>query len=409
MYNSILCRYNEIATKGANRSMFENVLIRNLRRLCKPACPDVAVEKLRGRIFMHRKGFVPFSEAEQQEISEVLQFCFGLDSFSFCREGERSMESIESMLREEIPSLFAGRAASGSPIRFRIRARRSDKSFPLRSKEIEIAAATLVEELIGADCVKVDLTDPEISIGIEVRERNSWIFLNSIRGPGGLPVGCNSPLLALLSGGIDSPVACAMQMQRGCAMDFLTFHSYPYTPMESVDKVRRIAEVLNRFQHRGTLYACNLSELQKLIRDHCDPRARTILYRRMMMRIASRLCARKKLFAIVTGESVGQVASQTIANMTVIDRSVPNLILRPLSGMDKNETILRAKKLGTFDISIEPMIDSCTVFAPDSPMTQAKLSVIEQEEAKIPNLEQALDDAFHTLEEVLNPKKSSPV
>lgn len=402
MYNSILCRYNEIATKGANRSMFENALIRNIRRLCREACPDVAVEKIRGRIFMHKKGFAPFSEEERADVAEALGYCFGLDSFSFCREGERSMESVEAMLREEIPALFAARTAPGRPTRFRIRARRSDKSFPLRSKEIEIAAASIVEEIVGRDRIQVDLDDPDVSIGIEVRERNSWIFPDSVRAPGGLPVGCNSPLLALLSGGIDSPVACVMQMQRGCAMDYLTFHSHPYTPMESVDKVRRLAEILNRWQPmRGTLFACNISEIQKLIRDHCDPRARTILYRRMMMRIAARLCARRKLAAIVTGESVGQVASQTVANMSVIDRSVPTLILRPLSGMDKNETILRARKLGTFETSIEPMIDSCTVFAPDSPMTQARLDVIEREEAKIPDLETALSNAFETMETVL--------
>ena len=205
-------------------------------------------------------------------------------------------------------------------------------------------------------------------------------------------------MLALLSGGIDSPVACNMAMKRGCHVDCLTFHSFPYTPAESVDKVRRIAGILSQWQRSTKFYSCNISEIQKLIRDNCNPRFRTVLYRRMMMRIASKICEEKKLSAIVTGESVGQVASQTVENMSVINSATPYLILRPLCGLDKNETIERARKLGTYDVSIEPMADSCTVFAPQSPILRAAAAEAESEEQRIPDLAEALQKACDALE-----------
>jgi thiamine biosynthesis protein ThiI len=225
------------------------------------------------------------------------------------------------------------------------------------------------------------------------------LYFDSLKAAGGLPVGSNAPMLALLSGGIDSPVACHMTMKRGCHVDFLTFHSYPYTPRGTVEKVQRIADLVNQFQTpRGILYACNISEIQKLIRDNCDPRYRTVLYRRIMMRIASKLCTEKKRFAIVTGESIGQVASQTVENMSVIEKASDYLIVRPLCGFDKNETIRRAEAIGSFETSIEPMPDSCTVFAPDSPVLRAKLHTVEYEESKIPDLENAIQQAYDTME-----------
>ena len=166
-----------------------------------------------------------------------------------------------------------------------------------------------------------------------------------------------------------------------------------------MEKVQRIADLVNQFQTpRGILYACNISEIQKLIRDNCDPRYRTVLYRRIMMRIASKLCTEKKRFAIVTGESIGQVASQTVENMSVIEKASDYLIVRPLCGFDKNETIRRAEAIGSFETSIEPMPDSCTVFAPDSPVLHAKLHTVEYEESKIPDLENAIQQAYDTME-----------
>ena len=401
IFNTIICRYNEIATKGHNRSMFENRLLENIRYFCSGIC-DIKASRIRGRIFLYKTDRSEFTDEESNRISGALKRCFGLDSFSFCLEGKPDMEEVKEMIRKSAPFYFEQKMAAG-PVKFRSRARRSDKSFPLDSKGIEIEIATLIDAMYG-DRICVDLEQPDISIGIEMREQTAIVYYETIKAPGGLPTGSNSPVLALLSGGIDSPVACNMMMKRGCHVDYLTFHSFPYTPMESVEKVARLAAVLNRWQKAGNLYACNISEIQKLIRDHCTPKFRTVLYRRMMMRIAGMLCSRNNLAAIVTGEAAGQVASQTIENMSVIDRSTDYLILRPLCGMDKNETIERAVAMDTFNISIEPMADSCTVFAPDSPVLHAKLHTAEWEEYKIPDLEDALQNAFNSIEKVEIPE-----
>lgn len=396
IFNTIICRYNEIATKGNNRGMFETKLSDNIRMFCNEVC-KVKAQRIRGRIFLHKADGSVFSDEETEKITANLKRCFGLDSFSFCIESEPTPEAVFDMVKRSTPCYFDPILEKRPSLLFRSRARRSDKKFPLCSKDIEIAVAGKLFAMYG-EKVKVNLTEPDISIGIEVREETAIVYYETIKAPGGLPVSSNSPVLALLSGGIDSPVACNMMMKRGCRMDFLTFHSFPYTPMESVEKVARIAKMLNQWQKPGKLYACNISEIQKLIRDHCSAKFRTVLYRRVMMRIAEKLCLKNDLKAIVTGEAAGQVASQTIENMTVINRSVDTLILRPLVGMDKNETIKRAVEIGTFDISIEPMTDSCTVFAPDSPVLRAKLHTAEWEESHIPDFDAAIQKAFDEIE-----------
>ncbi|MBR2426756.1 MAG: tRNA 4-thiouridine(8) synthase ThiI [Lentisphaeria bacterium] len=399
MFNHIVCRYNEIATKSGNRAMFERRLIDNMRAACSDLDTKLRFNRIRGRIVIYRDENNEFTQEEKIAITQRLERCFGLDSFSFCLEGERSMEAVEEMIRKTVPAMFAPFLEKNGVVHFRTRARRADKRFPGTSKDIEIAAATIVENIMGEGKVKVNLDHPDVSIGIEIRENNSILYYDSIPAPGGLPVGSNAPMLALLSGGIDSPVACQMAMKRGCHVDFLTFHSYPYTPRGTVEKVQRLADIINLYQTpRGILYACNISEIQKLIRDNCDPRYRTVLYRRIMMRLASKLCTDKKRYAIVTGESIGQVASQTVENMSVIEKASDYLIVRPLCGFDKNETIRRAEAMGTFETSIEPMPDSCTVFAPDSPVLRAKLHTVEYEESKIPDLENAIQQAYDTME-----------
>ena len=210
------------------------------------------------------------------------------------------------------------------------------------------------------------------------------VWLETFPAPGGLPVGCSGRTLALLSGGIDSPVACYLTMKRGGPVEFIGFHSDPYTPPETVDKVERIAAYLNTFQQPGKLYMVNLVELQKLVRDNCNPRMRTVLYRRIMFRIAEKIAYKRKIKALLTGESLGQVASQTLENMSTIGKAVDMLILRPLCGQDKLETIAIAQKIGTFDLSKEQVPDSCTVFAPDSPATKVSEKDAEAEEARIP-------------------------
>ena len=398
MYKSIVCRYHEIATKGHNRSMFENKLITNMRILCEyDGIAGLVFQRIRGRIFIRKLKNGVFSSGELEKVKDVLSRSFGLESFSPVIECEPDINRILDVIGESAKETFEEKLKTCSVVQFRTRARRSDKTFPLRSKEIEIEAATRLQEIFG-EKIKVNLDHPEVSIGVEVRDKIALVYYETFKGPGGLPVGTNSHVLALLSGGIDSPVACHMTMKRGCHVDFLTFQSFPYTPMESVDKVKRLASVLNRYQKKGRLYSCNISELQKLIRDNCNPRYRTILYRRQMMRIAEKICRFQKLNAIVTGESVGQVASQTIVNLSIINDATRMLILRPLAGLDKLESIERAEKIGTYNISIEALPDSCTVFAPPSPAVAAKFYLVEEEEKKIPDLEEELEKAFRSIE-----------
>lgn len=397
MYNSIICRYHEIATKGDNRSMFENKLIDNLKYQCS-ALDTLRFSRVRGRIYIRRKDDSAFTDEELKVIREGLERCSGLESFSPALECAPDMEAILHLVSESVHEFFDPILAKRNRVSFRVRARRSDKTFPLRSKDIEIAVATRIEELFGQEHLHVDLEHAEITLGVEVRDVNALLYYTAYKGAGGLPVGSNSPVLALLSGGIDSPVACKMIMTRGCHVDYLTFHSYPYTPMESLEKVKRLAAVLNRHQKPGTLYACNFSEIQKKIRDVCNPKYRTVLYRRYMMRIANMLCHRKHLYGIVTGESVGQVASQTIINLGTINAAAEFVVIRPLCGLDKLETIRRAEELGTFPISIEPQPDSCTVFAPPSPSVAAKLFRIEAEEALLGDMTELLGQAYSSLE-----------
>lgn len=398
MYHLILCRYNEIATKGNNRSMFENQLMENIRRQC-PGDPEIQLKRIRGRIFLRKKDGSPFQDSEIASLTDSLSRVFGLESFSPALECRADMEELKHLLDISFPEVFEKRSAGKTCPEFRIRAKRSDKSFPLHSKEIEIELATRVRELLGERAAKLNLTRADVTAGVEIRESGALLYYETFKGPGGLPVGSNSSVLALLSGGIDSPVACNMLMRRGCHVDFLTFHSYPYTPMESVEKVKRIASLVNRYQGgKAVLYICNISELQKLIRDFCLPKYRTVLYRRMMMRIASMLCESQKLSAIVTGEAVGQVASQTIENLSVIDCASSRLILRPLCGMDKLESIHRAETIGTFETSIEPVADSCTVFAPASPVLHATLEHVEEEESKIPEMTEQIHKTFQSIE-----------
>ena len=398
MYKCILCRYHEIATKGNNRFMFENKLMNNIRLLAEyDNIADLTVQRIRGRVFVRKLHNAPIEHDEMEKIKNMLSRCFGLESFSPVLE----CEAVPEILFEKAVACASAHLdellQKQKVVRFRTRARRSDKTFPLISRDIEIEMASRLHRIYD-DRIKVDLDHPELTIGIEVREKSALIFHETFKGPGGLPVGTNSDVLAMLSGGIDSPVACHMTMKRGCHVDFLTFHSFPYTPEESLEKVKRIASVLNRYQKKGRLFACNLAPVQKLIRDHCNPRHRTILYRRMMMRIATMVCHFHKLHGIVTGDSIGQVASQTIVNMSIINDATSMLMIRPLVGMDKLESIDRAMKIGTFDLSIIDVPDSCTVFAPSSPAVAAKYDLVEEDEKKIPDLDKVLDEMFRSIE-----------
>ena len=380
-FNCIICRYHEIATKGNNRNMFERCLVENIRRLIGS---DVGcrVLRVRGRIWIERRDAGTFSAGELEHFRSVLPRAFGLESFSPAVKLPVDMDCIRACALELTRGLF-----DSAPERFsfRIRARRSNKKFPLTSNQIEVDLITRIAAMTGEGRFTINLDHADYTLGCEVRDEFSALYLERCPGPGGLPVGSNPRVLTLLSGGIDSPVAAYLAMKRGSGTGFLSFHSAPYTPPETTLKVERIARMLNAFQRPERLFLANLSAFQREVRDRCRERYRTVLYRRAMMRIAEMTARRYGYRALVTGEALGQVASQTIDNLNTINRAVNILVLRPLIGADKLESISLAEQIGTMDISKEQVPDSCTVFSPANPATSVTVETIEEEEAKIPD------------------------
>ena len=376
-YDAVLCRYGELALKGQNRKHFEKLLQKNIKRgLRKLSLQFVPV---RGRLLFHKKDSSPFTSDELDYLKTNLSRAFGLVSFSPGFLIKPVLEDIEACIYDNFPMILA--RYGDRQVRYRMRARRSNKSFPLRSKEMEIRFADVL--LTKYPNLKLDLVDAEFTIRLEVRDEAAFVSLESVPCPGGLPAGCSSPALVLLSGGIDSPVASYMMMSRGCKCNFLTFHSYPYTKEELIDKVGKLVKQLNLFQGQGKLYACNLAQAQRIIRDECQEKYRTVFYRRLMMRVSEALAAKTGDEALVTGEAVGQVSSQTVRNLTAINNATNMLVLRPLIGVQKEFIIDIARKIETFDLSNIDCADSCTVFMPQAPVINTPVGIIEEEESKL--------------------------
>ncbi len=381
-YNGIICRYGEIALKGHNRGQFERLFVKALKRALAE-WKKLCCARERGRVLIHLNNFRPFPAELVELVRRRLVDVFGLESFSVGCIVDSDMAAIEPVVTDVFEACYNAFTAetNGAEIRYRMRSRRSDKTFPMTTREIEIHFAdTFIARYPG---LKVDLDDADVTIGVEIRRSWTCVFSEKISGPGGLPAGCSSPALALLSGGIDSPVACYQTMKRGCHLNFLTFHSHPYTPPDTILKVARLVRRLNQFQRPGRLLSCNLLAAQKVIRDSCAERYRTILYRRLMFRIATVIAAELGDRALVTGEAIGQVASQTIKNLDLINRASDLLVIRPLVSYDKQETMAIARRIGTLETSEIQCPDSCTVFAPTSPSTGATIAAIEREESAL--------------------------
>jgi tRNA uracil 4-sulfurtransferase len=326
--------------------------------------------------------------ADIPEIKKRLSQVFGIAYFAEAWTSPQAVEDLESNSWK----LIEGRRFDS----FRIEARRADKSFPLTSMEINQRVGAYVKERSEA---RVDLENPELTCWIELVEKYALIYVERLPGPGGLPVGTSGKVVVLLSGGIDSPVAAWKMIKRGCTPIFVHFHSFPYTNKESQEKARQIATLLASFSLRSKIYMVPFAEVQRHIMVDTPQSTRVILYRRYMMRIAERIARREKARVLVTGDSVGQVASQTIENIDVISRAVSMPILRPLIGDDKIEIVEVARRIGTYDISILPDQDCCSLFVPKHPETKANLVEIEKSEARLEVTE--VMDAAITSSEVL--------
>ncbi len=374
----VICHYHEIGLKGKNRKFFEEKLVENIKRVLNPSYFKF-VRRISGRILVELtiKG-----AREEEEISSVLKNIFGIAYFAFAVSVEQKIEAIQ---KKALEILKEQKFES-----FRISARRSKKEFFLISQQInERIGELIVRELKK----KVDLENPELTCFIEIVEKFAFLYLEKIKGPGGLPVGVSGRAVALLSGGIDSPVAAFYTMKRGVKVIFVHFHSHPYTTQASIKKVEEMIKLLNKFQFHSRLYLVPFADIQKEILLKTPAKLRVILYRRMMLKIAQEIAGEERALALVTGESIGQVASQTLGNIKVIEEVVDSPVFRPLIGQDKEEIIRKAREIGTFEISILPDQDCCSRFLPRHPETNAKSEEVARAEREL-NIEKLIKQAI---------------
>ena len=349
----VVATYHEVALKGGNRGFFERALLRNLRTaLAGLPVAEIAVPS---RIVIRFATPVPWPA-----VRERLATVFGLVGILPATRVGGSYEQLEAHVAAHLGEL---RGES-----FAIRCQRSDKSFPLRSGEVARRLGQLVRERTS---LRVDLTDPDTTVHVLVQADGIFVYLERLAGPGGLPVGTSGRVLVLLSGGIDSPAAAYMALKRGTRALFLHFHSAPYTSDASVRKVAEIVRILNRHQGASRLYVVPFGDCQREIVARCPEALRVVLYRRMMLRVAARVARRTRCAALVTGESLNQVASQTLENLAAIDRVAHLPVLRPLVGMDKLEIIAVAERAGTYELSIQPHADCCSFLQPRHPATHS--------------------------------------
>ncbi len=360
----LIGRYHEVALKGQNRWRFTAQARRNLLQIFG----DYRLGAIRTegpRLLAELPG-----ELDDATAIGRGALLFGLQNFTLSRAVAPDLGAIE---REVLDAVRGTSARS-----FAVRTRRENKRFPMTSMEIDREIGAAVKRALG---IAVDLENPELTISIEVFADRVFVAAGKHQGAGGLPVGVSGRAVALLSGGIDSPVAAYRMMRRGLALDYVHFHSYPLLSRTSQDKVRELAAHLVRYQGRATLFLVPFGMLQREIVARARRPLRVVLYRRFMMRIAGAIGAQLGAQAMVTGESLGQVASQTLDNMQVIERAAPLPLLRPLVGMDKNEIVEQARRLGTFETSIIPDQDCCTLFVPRHPETHARPDEVDAAEA----------------------------
>ncbi len=380
MENVIIVRYCEIHLKGNNRGFFERVFAENMEKALKGI--KHVIRKQSGRYAVEE-----FAVSETDEIMRRLQKVFGVHTLSVALKVKTDLDEIFEAVKTFNPQV-------GS---FKVETHRADKKFPLNSMQIN---AEIGGRLLAYNRkLSVDVHNPQTVIGIDLRENGtSLVFGNLINGVGGMPVGTAGKGMLLISGGIDSPVAGYMMAKRGMKIECVHFHSYPYTNMQAREKVEELAAVLGEYSCGTTLNVVKVTHIQEEIHKKCNGDYVVTLLRRFMMRIAERLAKKCGAQCLITGESLGQVASQTIEGMTSSGSVIESLpILRPLCGFDKNEIIERSRNMGAFDISIRPYEDCCTVFLPKHPVIHPKISDVLAEEAKL-DVEGLINEALSTLE-----------
>ena len=383
MKEILLCKYGEIVLKGANRKYFEDMLCREVKKRAKNY-GNFDIYRAQSTIYIE-----PLSEdADLDGMFHAVSKVFGLVAIARAAVCEKNMEDISRVAAEYVPQFLDGKRT------FKVEAKRSDKTFSLDSMEISREIGGVI--LDACPRIRVDVHNPDVVVKVEIREFGAYISAGQFKGAGGMPVGTNGRALLLLSGGIDSPVAGYMMAKRGVRLDAVHFESFPYTSERAREKVLELARIVSEYAGDIYVHVVSLTHIQEELAKHCEEDYFTLLLRRYMMTIAERVAKEHNCQALITGESLGQVASQTMQALGVTDAAVNLPVFRPCIGMDKEEIVTIARKIETFETSIQPYEDCCTVFTPRHPRTKPELEKVLVEENKL-DFQALVEEAMTTV------------
>ena len=388
MKELILAKYGEIILKGCNRPRFEKILLDNIRNALK-GLTETEVTIAQATIYID----VP-DQSKMDIVCERLTKIFGLVSVTRAAECEKDIEIIKETALEYLKNDLL------PDVTFKVEGKRSDKRFHLTSQEVSMEVGGFLHDKCPG--LRVDVHNPQKTVKVEIRDFGAYVYIqeNKLPGQGGMPIGTGLKASLLLSGGIDSPVAGHMMAKRGIEIDAINFFSYPYTSERAKEKVIELASILARYTSKINLYIVPFTEIQLQIRDNCPEEHLTLIMRRFMMRIAERIARRHNSVALITGESAGQVASQTLSALDVTNSVVDMPVLRPLVGMDKEEIVVRARQIETFETSILPYEDCCTVFTPRHPSTNPKRRSVEKTESVL-DIEKLIEESLAGVEKIV--------
>ena len=390
--NMFLVKYAEIGTKGKNRYVFEEILCKRIRNRIK-SLGEFDVRRDFGRIYVEA-----LSDYDYDTCLDYLTKIFGITGICPVTVGEKT--DYAEIAKASVAHFKD--SYDDFDFSFKVHCRRTDKTFPMNSMEIEAEVGHDLLEAFESEGLHVDVHEPDVMVEVEIRDK-VYVYSKVLPGPGGLPVGTNGKAVSLLSGGIDSPVATYMIAKRGVEMHAVYYNSPPYTSARALEKVEKLGRIVSQYAGPIALHIVNFTELQLAIYDNCPHDELTIIMKRYMIRMAQDIAAKEGAQCLVTGESIGQVSSQTMQSLGVIDDAVTIPVYRPVIGMDKQEIVEYSQKIGTFETSIEPYEDCCTIFVAKHPVTKPKLEVIERHEKKLegiiePIYQKALDTAeIHVL------------
>ena len=379
----LLCKYGEIVLKGANRKYFEDMLCREMKKRAKNY-GNFDIYRAQSTIYIEPMD----DDADIDGMFLAASKVFGIAAISRAAVCEKNMEDISRVAAEYIPAFLKDKKT------FKVEAKRSDKTFPLDSMDISKEIGGVILEAYSK--IKVDVRNPDVVVKVEIREFGAYVSAGQFKGAGGMPIGTNGRGLLLLSGGIDSPVAGYMMAKRGVHIDAIHFESFPYTSERAREKVLELAKIVSEYSGNMKVHIVSLTHIQEELVKSCEEDYFTLLLRRYMMTIAEKVARQRGCTALITGESLGQVASQTMQALGVTDAAVNMPVFRPCIGMDKEEIVTISRKIDAFETSIQPYEDCCTVFTPKHPKTKPELEKVLREENKLP-FEALVEEALETL------------